>query len=243
MEKPLLSIILPVYNEANTFEELVQKVITKAVPDCNKEIIIVESNSTDGTKELVKKYENLSEVTVIYQNKPQGKGFAVREGLKASTGDIILIQDADLEYDVEDYDSLIKPILKNEADFVLGSRHLGNKSWKIRKFENYWTTSIFMNLGDRIFRTLFNLLYKVSLTDPTTMYKVFRKECIKGICFKCKRFDFDFELLARLIRRGYKPIEVPVSYRSRHFNEGKKINVLRDPWTWLYTILKYRFIR
>ncbi|GIL18205.1 MAG: glycosyl transferase [Oligoflexia bacterium] len=244
-----VSIVIPVFNESKTVEQLLNAVSKQSLPgDLSKELVIVESNSTDGTRQLVQKFvtnfssSEKTSVKLILQDKPSGKGYAVREGLASITGDIVLIQDGDLEYDVADYPLLIQPILDGHADFVLGSRHLSAGSWKIRKFNNT-TKATILNVGGVLFHVFFNITYGVKLTDPTTMYKVFRSECIKGVLFHAKRFDFDFELVAKLIRLGYIPLEVPISYTSRGFEEGKKINILRDPFLWIYSILKYRFTR
>jgi len=239
--RPLVSILIPAYNEASTFEALFDRVQAKEIEGCNKEIIIIESASTDGTREMVQKRDKEPGVRAIYQERAKGKGAALKEGFKAARGDYILIQDADLEYDVNDYDILLEPLMKNHADFVLGSRHMGAGSWKIRKFDSHIKTSFLMNFGDWLFKTLFNVLYGVTLTDPTTMFKVFKRKCLTGIEFESDRFDLDWEIVGRFIRRGYPPLEVPVSYNARHFEDGKKINVYRDPWLWIWVIFKFAF--
>ncbi len=166
---------------------------------------------------------------MIYQEKPQGKGFAVRAGIDAALGDVILIQDGDLEYSVADYPALLKPIERGETSFVLGSRHV--PGLPIRHFADSRWTSFVLNTAHWGFTALFDLTYGVRLHDPFTMYKVFRRECIEGLEFTCDRFDFDWELVAKLIRCGHRPIEVPVTYTSRDFKNGKKVRMLRDPLT------------
>jgi glycosyltransferase involved in cell wall biosynthesis len=178
---------------------------------------------------------------LIYQEEPRGKGHAVRQGFAAASGDILLIQDADLEYDAADYPDLLSPIIEGRAAFVLGSRHMGTERWRIRQFAHRGLQTAFMNLGGMLFHGLFNALYSTRLTDPTSMYKVFRADCLNGLSFTCDRFDFDFELLGKLIRAGYTPLEVPVSYKSRGFDEGKKIRIFMDPCTWVVAIVKSRF--
>jgi len=237
--RPLLSVVMPVYNERATFERTLQAVIAKDCPGVDKEIVIVESRSTDGTRELVRQYETHPAVTVIYQDRPQGKGAAVREGLRRARGTIVLIQDADDEYDVDDYDALLEPILSYRQAFVLGSRHMG--SWKVRHFADQPAVSAFFNFGHVLFRTALNLLYGQKLNDPFTMYKVFRRDCLHRLKLECNRFDFDFELVIKLLRKGYVPLEVPVNYTSRSFSEGKKVSAVRDPITWLRALAKYRF--
>ncbi len=243
-----VSIIIPVYNEAETVVELLERVVKQELPNqLKKEIIIIESNSTDDTRALIQNFVNRTRsnehmsLRLILQEKALGKGFAARAGIAAATGDIILIQDGDLEYETTDYPLLLEPLMTGHAEFVLGSRHLSAGSWKIRKFEESPIKAFYMNLGGFLFHTGFNILYGVQLTDPTTMYKVFLKKCIQDVVFECNRFDFDFELVAKLIRLGHIPMEVPVSYKSRGFEKGKKVNILRDPFMWIKSIIKFRF--
>ena len=240
-QKKLLSIIMPVFNENKTFGECFRKVLAKEIDGIDKEIIVVESNSTDGTRELVQQICVENGVKVIFQDLARGKGSAVRAGLEAVNGDVVLIQDADLEYDVNDYDSLVHSILNHKAAFVLGSRHIS--SWKLRQFNDQLFVASFFNIGHVLFCGLFNLLYGQSLKDPFTMYKVFRTDCLYGLDFQCNRFNFDFEIVIKLIRKGYTPLEVPVNYKARSLKEGKKVSALRDPWTWLWALVKYRFCR
>lgn len=242
-----LSIIIAVYNEAATVDRLLQRVWNQPLPGMSREIIVVESNSTDGSRQIVEDFaarhagDNAARIILIRQDAPRGKGNAIREGLATASGDIILIQDADLEYDVADYPDLLKPIVEGRVQFVLGSRHMGPNGWKIRRFAEGGPRAAVMNLGGRLFHALFNQLFGVNLTDPTTMYKVFRAECLSGLTLRCDRFDFDFELLGKLIRTGCLPLEIPVSYRSRGFDEGKKIRMIRDPLTWLVALLTVRY--
>jgi SAM-dependent methyltransferase len=241
--RPKLSIIMPVFNEAATFTETFEKVYAAHVAGVDREIVLVESNSTDGSRELVKKVEHRPGVVVLWEDKPQGKGHGVRAAIAASTGDFILIQDADSEYDVGDYDIVLEPLLTLSATFVLGSRHMGGRTWKIRQFANQRLLAYVMNLAHESFTTLANSLYGTEMRDPTTMYKVFRRDAYEGIRFTRDRFDFDWELVCKLVRRGHVPIEVPVNYRSRSFDEGKKVRFFRDPITWLETIVASRFER
>ena len=237
--RPLLSIIVPVYNERATFATAMDAVLAKTLPHVDREIIIVESNSTDGTRELALRYQNEPGVALVLEDRPRGKGHAVRAGLARARGDFILIQDADLEYDVNDYDALIEPLRTYRRAFVLGSRHLGD--WKVRKFSQQRAVAMLFNLGHVVFVTLLNLLYGQRLRDPFTMYKVFRRDCLHGLRFECDRFDFDFELVIKLIRRGYAPLEIPVNYSSRSTGDGKKVSLLRDPPTWIWALIKFRF--
>lgn len=234
------SFIVPAYNEARTFPALMDSLLEKRLPDAvRKEIIIIESNSSDGTREQAAGYEKHAEVQVVYQERPRGKGHAVREGFQYASGDIVVIQDADLEYDLNDLDELLAPLLKYRAAFVLGSRHGGQ--WKMRQFANQKGMSTFFNFGHQLFTALLNLMYGQRLKDPFTMYKVFRRDCLHRLRLEANRFDFDFELVIKLIRKGYRPLEIPVNYRSRSFGEGKKVRVVRDPLTWMWALIKYRF--
>jgi glycosyltransferase involved in cell wall biosynthesis len=242
-----VSIIIAVYNEASTVGPLLERVWAQPLPGLTRELVIVESNSSDGSREIVtqfgRRYTDArpAEIHVIYQDRPYGKGHAIRQGFAAASGDILLIQDADLEYEVSDYPDLLRPILEGRTSVVLGSRHLGPARWKIRQFASNGLLATLMNAGGVLFRGLFNRLFSVRLTDPTTMYKVFRASCLEGLDFTCNRFDFDYELLGKLIRAGYVPLEVPVSYKSRGFDEGKKIRIWRDPATWVLAIFRCRF--
>jgi len=231
-----VSIVLPVYNEKATFGQLIGALAAK---ELRKEIIIVESNSTDGTREDVLKYKDAPGFKVILEDRPRGKGHAVRAGLKAATGEFVLIQDGDLEYDLNDYDELLEPLLKYQKAFVLGARHL--KGWKMRHFNDQPLVSLILNFGQIFFVTLVNVFCGQNLIDPFTMYKVFRKDCVYGLVFKANRFDFDFELVIKLLRKGYIPLEIPVNYNSRSFKEGKKVSFFYDPLLWLVALVRFRF--
>jgi SAM-dependent methyltransferase len=239
--RPKLSIIMPVFNEARTFAETFERVYAAQIAGVDREIVIVESNSTDGSRELVQKVEKRPGVVVLYEDKPQGKGHGVRAAIALSTGDFILIQDADSEYDVGDYDIVLEPLLTQSATFVLGSRHMGGRTWKIRQFANQKALAYVMNMAHESFTALANAMYGTEMRDPTTMYKVFRRDAYEGIRFTRDRFDFDWELVCKLVRRGHVPIEVPVNYRSRSYSEGKKVRFFRDPLTWLETIVASRY--
>ena len=239
LSTPKLSVIMPVFNEVNTFSQLVTTVLEKKLLGVEKEIIIVESNSTDGTREKVLEYKNKPGVLIVLEEKPKGKGAAVRNGLSHATGDFVLIQDGDLEYDVNDYDQLLIPLLNYQKAFVLGSRH--QKGFKMRHFETAPVTSFIMNVGQKFFVTLLNIFCWQKLNDPFTMYKVFRRDCLSGLTFRANRFDFDFELVIKLLRKGYVPLEIPINYKSRSFSEGKKVSVIRDPLTWIVALFRFRF--
>ena len=238
-DQPLLSIVLPVYNERATFEQLIQSVLEKRLDVVNREIIIVESNSTDGSRELVQQYETQPGVKVIYEDEPRGKGHAVRNGLNHASGSIILIQDADLEYDIEDYDVLLAPITSYRRLFVLGSRHKGH--WKMREFDDKNLLSAVFNFGQVFFTWLINVTCGTQLKDPFTMYKVFHRECLYGLQLESNRFDLDWEIVIKFIRKGIVPIEIPVNYTSRSFGEGKKVRPLVDPMLWIIALLKFRY--
>ncbi len=238
----VLSVVVPIYNEAATVRTALDAILAKAVPGWRLEIILVESNSTDGTRAIVQTYASHPRVKLILEDRARGKGHAVRAGFKAATGDVILIQDADLEYDLNDYDILLAPLAAGRQSFVLGSRH-GQGGWAIRKFSDQPFQALVLNGAHWGFTFLINATLGVWLRDPFTMYKVFRRECLDGLTFECNRFDFDWELLIKLIRKGHEPIEIPISYKSRSFKEGKKISMFRDPVTWLWALAKFRFQR
>lgn len=249
MAQTTLSIIIPIYNEAATVKQLLEQVYAvKLSTGIKKEMVLVVSPSNDQSEQRVKDFiqesgDTDNEIKVIFQSKAKGKGNAVREGLNESTGDILLIQDADLEYDVNDYNELLAPILNGKTDFVLGSRHLSAGNWKIRNFSGQPISALILNMGGFFFHLFFNVIYGQRLSDPTTMYKIFRRKYLSEFKLYSDRFDFDFELLAKLLRSGAKPLEIPVSYSSRDFTEGKKIRPFKDPLSWVIAILKFRFSR
>ena len=210
----------------------------KTLVGARKEVIIVESNSTDGSRQIVESYAQHDGVKIILQPAPRGKGSAVREGLAAATGDIILIQDADLEYDLDDYEGLLGPLMAWQSMFVLGSRH--QLGWKMRKFSDAPVMATILNIGHQFFRSLINLAVRAEMTDPFTMFKVFRRDALFGIDLLSNRFDLDIELVMKLVRKGYVPLEIPVNYSSRSFAEGKKVSFVRDGMTWVSTILRFR---
>jgi hypothetical protein len=233
----VVSIIVPVFNEKNTVQELLDSLLAKPLNGARKEIIIVESNSTDGSRQVVESYAQHHDVKIILQPNPRGKGYAVREGFAAATGDIIMIQDSDLEYDLDDYEGLLEPVQAWQSMFVLGSRH--QFGWKMRKFTDAPLMAAILNMGHLLFLTMVNVALRTRMTDPFTMFKVFRRDALFGIELKCNRFDLDIELVMKLVRKGYLPLEIPVNYTSRSFAEGKKVRFIRDPLTWVSTILRY----
>ena len=238
---PIVSVIVPAYNEKATFEEVMDQLLAKTIDGIDMEIIVIESNSDDGTREAALQYKDRANVRLIFEDRPSGKGHAVRAGLDVAKGDFVIIQDADLEYDLNDYEALLFPLVRYQKNFVLGSRHVAEKnSWKIRDFADSSTLSAYFNFGHLIFLKLFNLLYRQQLTDPFTMFKVFRRECLYGLEFETNRFDFDHELVIRLLRKGYKATEIPVNYKSRSLEEGKKVRAVLDPLTWIWAFIKYR---
>jgi len=237
----LLSVIFPVFNEVATVETSLIRVLNKEIPDVDIEVVIVESNSTDGSRAIVEKYRDHDRVRLVLEDRPRGKGFAVRIGLQHARGDVILFQDADLEYDVEDYDELVSPLFELRRNFILGSRHNARgEAWKIRHFAEQPGVSTLANMAHVVLLKMFNTIYKQRLRDPFTMYKVFRRDCLYGLTFECNRFDFDFEINIKLLRKGYQPTEIPVNYNSRSFTEGKKVSFFADPPTWVRAMVKLR---
>lgn len=224
---PKLSVIVPVYNEQATIRQILAKV--RAVP-IDKEIIVVDGGSTDGTKELLAQEELVPGTRVVYEPGPRGRGSAVKEGLAIATGEIVIFQDADLEVDPAEYPKLIEPLETNRCDVVFGSRFLAGRP--NMTFLQYW--------GNRVVNIAVNLLYGTRLTDIETCYQVFRLEAIKGMTLENNKFAFTVELCVKLIKRGYRIIEIPISYVPRTKAEGKKI-YWGDGVASLWTLLKFRF--
>jgi glycosyltransferase involved in cell wall biosynthesis len=225
----LLSVIIPVYNEKNTILKILEKVKSVKI---DKEIIIVDDFSTDGTREILESLKGKDEkLKIIFQKKHVGKGFAIRTALKFVEGEIVLIQDADLEYDPNEYPKLIGPILEGKAKVVYGSRVL-KKNPK---------ASIIFYIGGRFLSFLTNLLYGTNITDEPTGYKVFSTDVLKSIDLKCLGFEFCPEVTAKVAKKGYKIYEVPINYNPRSIKEGKKIR-FKDALKAVFTLIKYRFI-
>jgi hypothetical protein len=237
------SILVPVFNEKDTFPELMRTLLEKRLDHLGleREIILIESNSTDGTRELVAGFAATPGVRIIWQDRPRGKGHAVRAGLGVATGDIVLIQDADLEYDLNDYDVLLEPLLANSAAFVLGARHGG--CFRMRRFPDQRLLGEVLNIAHLFLASFINVLYGQNMKDPFTMFKVFRRDCLYGLEFECNGFDFDHELVIKLVLKGYRPLEIPVNYCARSFKQGKKIRLFRDPPALIAADLKYRLQR
>ena len=230
---PKLSIIMPVFNEKETILKILNKVKNAKSLNFIKEIIIVDDFSTDGTRDILKKIKDRN-IKIIYHEKNKGKGSAIRAGLKQSTGDIILIQDADLEYDPNDYEKLLKPIVGNKTKVVYGSRFEVITKNLSKMYKLHYIGNMFLTF-------LTNMLYGVKITDMETCYKVFRKEILDGIDLKATRFDFEPEITAKILKSGYKIHEVPINFYGRKFAEGKKITWV-DGIKAVYYLLKYRFM-
>lgn len=237
-----LSIVLPVFNEARYAADVIDAVLAKQLP-IDRELIIVESNSTDGTREIVQRYEGRPGVSVVFEDRPRGKGHAVRTGLGHVTGTIVLIQDADFEYDIDDYDALLEPILARQATFVLGSRSLGLDDWKVRRYDATPVRGALLNFAQVVFAKTYNALYQQHVTDVNTMFKVFRAEYLDGLDLRSNGFELDIELACKLALNGASPMEVPVNYVARGFAEGKKIRFWRDAIPSYFAFFQHRFKR
>jgi glycosyltransferase involved in cell wall biosynthesis len=224
-----LSVIIPIYNEINTIEEIVRRVEAQNLAD---EIILIDDGSTDGTREVLNRLNGNEKIKVLFHEKNRGKGSAVRTGFDCAEGNILLIQDADLEYDPRDYPVLLRPIEEGVADVVYGSRFLGAP----RRAAMFWHM-----VANKVLTLMTNILFNTILSDMETGYKVFNKEVIQGISLKAKRFDFEPEFTAKVLKRGYRIYEVPIRFIPRDYDEGKKIG-MRDAFEAVWAIIKYRFI-
>jgi glycosyltransferase involved in cell wall biosynthesis len=243
-----LSIIIPVYNEVDTLRELLRRVraVKVVVPtgfdiDGNsgqsvrleKEIIVIDDGSKDGSREILQEEAAQGDLRAFYHQHNQGKGAAVRTGFQNATGDFLVIQDADLEYDPREYRLLLQPILEGRASVVYGSRFRGGPT----------KTMFFMHmLGNRFLTLVTNILYDTILSDMETCYKCFRSEVIRDIPLRARGFEFEPEVTAKVLKRGHRIYEVPISYTGREFEEGKKINPWRDGLKAIWTLIKYRFM-
>lgn len=223
-----LSLIIPIYNEVELLETVLAKV--RAAIPFKHELILVDDHSQDGTREILKKEEQKPDTIVVYHKKNQGKGAAIRTGLKHATGDIVIIQDADMEYDPRDIPRVIQPILDEKTNVAYGSRFLG--SVEKMRLPNF--------VANKILAWLVSILYFHRITDEATAYKAFRRKVIESIDLKCERFEFCPEVTAKVLRKGEKIIEVPVVFTARSFEEGKKIG-WRDFIVAVWTLLKFRF--
>lgn len=222
-----LSVLIPVYNEKATLLELVRRVESVPLPVA-KEIVLVDDGSTDGTRELLNTLD--ARVKVVFHERNRGKGAAIRTALARASGDFVIIQDADLEYDPADYPGLLAPLLDGRADVVYGSRFLGGPH-RVLFFWHY--------LGNKLFTLLTNVLYNINLTDMGTCYKVFAAEKIKGIPLRSERFGIEAEITAKVCKRHLRIYETPISYSGRTYAEGKKIR-WTDSFSYLWCLLRYR---
>lgn len=226
-----LSVLVPVYNECNTIEKVIDQVLSVDLGDLDREVILVDDGSTDGSREVLASLESPPLVRVYYHDVNQGKGAAVRTAMFRATGDIMLVQDADLEYDPRDYRIVLQPLLEGRADVVYGSRFMGAP----RRAMLFWHM-----VGNHFLTLLTNVLYDSIISDMETCYKAFRTDVIRDVVIRAKKFELEPELTAKILKRGYRIYEVPISYDGREYTEGKKIT-WRDGPDAAWTLLRYRF--
>ena len=225
-----LSIIIPCYNEQKTISVILDKV--RNLKDYDKEIIVVDDCSTDGTKEILKKLENSTEIKILYNDKNRGKGYCIKKGIGSSTGSVLIIQDADLEYDPNDIPKLINPIKNGNADVVYGSRFAGSEEKRVLF---YWHS-----LGNKFLTTLSNMFTNLNLTDMECCYKAFKSKIIKDINLKENRFGFEPEITAKISKKDIQIYEVGIKYFGRKYSDGKKITWV-DGFRAIYCIIFYSF--
>lgn len=224
-----VSVIIPVYNEAHTIEEILRRVEAEELAN---EILIVDDGSSDGTRDILQSLDAREHIKVILHERNQGKGAAVRTGIHNASGDVLLIQDADLEYNPRDYPTLIQPIEEGIADVVYGSRFLGGP----RRTTMYWHM-----VANKLLTFMTNLLYNTILSDMETGYKVFKREITEGMKIRANKFDFEPEFTAKILKRKARVYEVPISFNSRDYEEGKKIGII-DAFQAVWALIKYRFV-
>jgi glycosyltransferase involved in cell wall biosynthesis len=224
-----ISVVIPAYNEAKTIEEILKRVEGQGLA---KEILVVDDGSTDGTREILQSLDGSGCIRTIFHSRNEGKGAAVRTGISAARGDVIVIQDADLEYNPREIRTLLGPLEENLADVVYGSRFLGGS----RRPVMFWHM-----VANKFLTLVTNILYNTILTDMETGYKVFRRQVVEDLNLRANRFDFEPEFTAKILKRKVRVFEVPITFNPRDYSEGKKIE-LKDAFHAVWTLLKYRFV-